>query len=338
LDINEALAVIQRHVQAQPQVRPAISWARLWELYSADPPVSASTFTTYGYLWAARVGGYWSERDVASTTEADVAAYRAVRRNELTKRGGRVVRPATRNREVMLLRTLATWGRARELIAKNPLEGLDDEEEEDNIRETVLTDEMLARAQPWLPHYVLVYVVVVLDSGLRRGEGCALKWGQVDFEHGVIALSRKGTKGRRSRYTTLSARAAELLGNLPRLGEHVFHNPQTLRPYTPDHFLKKWRAACQRGGVKGPDGNVTIHDMRRTFATEMRRASVQESEIMAMGGWTTAEVFTRYNVVNLGDVMEARKKLEAHLRRRTRRPPQRKSSAPLTVPAMLRKD
>jgi integrase len=327
----EVLELLRREISSAPPSRPPITWHRLWELYSADPPVSPNTFTTYGYLWASWLGQWFGERLVSTTTVADVAAYRYKRKNDLTRRGGRTTRPATRNREVMLLRTLATWGMKHgHLPGGNPLATLNDEEYEDNIRETVITAEMLARAQPWLPQLVLVYIVVVLDSGLRRDECRGLRWSQIDFEHGVIEMSRKQTKAKRSRYTQLSGRAAELLQNLPRVGDYVFENPKRRKPYTPDWFFKKWRRACEKGGVTGPDGNVTIHDGRRTFATEMRRAGVQESEIMAMGGWTTPEVFTRYNVISFDDIVAARKKYEAHLRRSARRPARKSEKSMLT--------
>jgi hypothetical protein len=196
VDPAEALEVLRRAIQAAPPPAPALKWSRLWDLYSADPPVSPSTFATYG--------------------------------------------------------------------------------------------------------------------------------------HGVIELSRKGTKARRSRYTQVSSRCAELLQNLPRPGDHVFLNPRTRRPYTPNWFLTKWRRACEKAGVSGPDGNVTIHDGRRTFATEMRRAGVQESEIMDMAGWKTREVFTRYNVVSFDDIIAAKKKYEAHLRRSARRPARQSVESGLT--------
>lgn len=314
----EALEVLRRAIAEQPAPTPPLSWSALWDLYSADPPVAPGTFRTYGYLWDSWVGQHWGGRLVATTTADDVAAYRLKRKNEFTKRGGRATRPATRNREVMLLRTLATFAHKRGKIATNPLAALDDEEEEDNVRETVVTEEMLELARPWLPAIVYVYVVVVMDSGCRRSEACGLRWDQVDLNDGVLALSRKQTKGRRSRYTMLTPRSILLLNNMSRIGPHVFQNPASTRHYQPDYFLKKWRAACRRAGIVGPDGSVTLHDMRRTFATETRRAGIQESEIMAMGGWKTTTVFNRYNVVSLSDVLSAKEKMVAHLRRKTR--------------------
>lgn len=330
-DAAAALETIRRALEAVPPAAPPITWGRLWELYLLDPPVAPNTVTHYGHMWHAHVGHHWGEREAALTTDADVSAYRFKRKNELTKRGKRITRPATRNREVMLLRTLATWGHGQGHLALNPLAGLDDAEPEDNVRETIVTEQQINAVLPWLPQVVTVYVILILDSGLRRSEAASLRWDQVDFDRQVIRLSRKQTKAKRSRYTMLSSRAALLLSNLPRWSGYVFGNPDSGGDhYRPNHFLVQWRRGCERANVTGPDGNVTLHDLRRTFATRTRQAGVPETEIMAMGGWTTAEVFTRYSVVDLGDVQLARKKLEAHLRRSTRRPPKKNASPDLT--------
>jgi integrase len=315
--IREAIAVLGSALAEAERTR--VTWGRLWELYSADPPVKENTFKGYLALWEMALGEYFGEMDAGSTTKSDIAAFRVKRKGDKTKRGGRPIRPATRNREVMLLRTLSSWGTLHGHLQRNPLAGLRDKEPENNVRETVLSEPMLRMVTPWMPQIVTAFVVTVLDSGMRRNEASQLRWEQVNVDHGVIELSRRQTKGEKARLTMLSKRAATLLSNLPRFGIYVFHNPETDSHYTPDFFLKKWRHACECAGLQGPDGNITLHDLRRTFATRGRRAGIQESELMAMGGWSSAEVFTRYSVVGLDDVAEARRRAEAYLRSTNRR-------------------
>jgi integrase len=328
--IREAIAALQ-HALASEQAR--LTWAQLWELYALDPPVTSVTFDGYRHLWNNAVGPYFGERDVAATVHQDIAAYRQKRRGELTKRGKRAIRPATRNREVNVLRALASWGVEQGHLSRSPLAGLDDKEPEDNVRETVVGEDMLRATAPWLPPVVTAFVITCVDSGMRRKEAAAIRWDQVDIERGIVELSRRQVKGgQRSRITMLSARACELLGNLPRIGPYVFANPDNgADHYRPDFFLKKWRRACEIAGIQGPDGNVTLHDLRRTFATRGRRAGIQESELMAMGGWKTAEVFSRYNIVGLDDVALARKRAEAYLRKIDRIPPKKVRKISLTT-------
>lgn len=316
--IREAIATLSQALEATDG--PRITWQRLWDLYSLNPPVKDKTFANYLALWGMAVGEHFGQMDVASTVHVDIAKFREKRKGEKTKSGGRPISPATRNREVMLLRSIATWGTKLGHLNKNPLAGLDDEEEENNVRETVLSEPMLRMVLPWLPQIVVAFVVTVLDSGMRREEAVALRWDQIDVDRGVIELSKRQTKGTRARLTMFSARSAILLRNLPRIGAHVFANPASGKPYSENWFLVKWRNACDCVGLQGPDGNITLHDLRRTFATRGRRAGIQESELMAMGGWKSAEVFARYNVVGLDDVTKARKRAAAYLREISRLP------------------
>jgi hypothetical protein len=53
--------------------------------------------------------------------------------------------------------------------------------------------------------------------------------------------------------------------------------------------LQKKRAVTRAGC---PDR--LVHDLRRTAARDMRRAGLAESDIMALCGWETREMFERY--------------------------------------------
>ncbi|WP_242342699.1 tyrosine-type recombinase/integrase [Anaeromyxobacter terrae] len=89
-------------------------------------------------------------------------------------------------------------------------------------------------------------------------------------------------------------------------------NPETGRPW--QDIRKMWQRACAAAGLDG----IWIHDLRRSFATRARRAGVQESVVMRMGGWKTRAVFDRYNVVADDDVREAARCLQAAAERHGR--------------------
>ena len=48
-----------------------------------------------------------------------------------------------------------------------------------------------------------------------------------------------------------------------------------------------------------------MHDLRRTFAREMRRAGVSEGEIMRLAGWRSRSMFDRYNIIDEADLSRA---------------------------------
>lgn len=72
--------------------------------------------------------------------------------------------------------------------------------------------------------------------------------------------------------------------------------------------------ACLDVGIKtgrtGRDGLV-FHDLRHTFNTNMRKAGVSESVIMAITGHASREMFDRYNTVDSTDKQQAVAQMDA---------------------------
>jgi hypothetical protein len=68
--------------------------------------------------------------------------------------------------------------------------------------------------------------------------------------------------------------------------------------------------ACGAAGKRLRYVGLILHDMRRTGARNLRRAGVAEGVIMRLGGWKTASVFRRYDIVNQADIVDALQKLE----------------------------
>ena len=122
---------------------------------------------------------------------------------------------------------------------------------------------------------VLVYVLI--DTGIRRGECCGLKWEDVDIESQVITIRRnlcytpaRGVyvdtpKSGRVREVDIGPETAALLRAFKNqsAGEFVFtqEGSQTpMHPQSPTRYLKKLSGRC---GV--PD--LHPHKLRHTFAS-----------------------------------------------------------------------
>ena len=61
-------------------------------------------------------------------------------------------------------------------------------------------------------------------------------------------------------------------------------------------------------------GGFTLHDLRSTFNTNMRKSGVDKSVIMKITGHSTDAMFRRYNTVDQEDRTEAVRKFEGFLR------------------------
>jgi len=142
--------------------------------------------------------------------------------------------------------------------------------------------------------------------GLRAGELCALKWGDIDPERREINISRsyniyegeKGTKGNKSRVTVypdiLKAVLEPLRGNAD---DWVFSikDDEVLSYYT---LRRAMRSAAKKAGAD----SITLHSLRHSINTALLEAGVNPELLRASFGWMAAdtqEIYTHRELYNL---------------------------------------
>ena len=125
------------------------------------------------------------------------------------------------------------------------------------------------------------YLRLLIDTGIRRGEACALRWENVDFKTNMITIAgnlcyspKKGIyldtpKNGRSRTVDVDPAVMELLHQLRReqsttcLSAWVFSqmdSPEPMHPQSPTRYMKKF---SERYGVP----NLHPHLLRHSFAS-----------------------------------------------------------------------
>ena len=125
-------------------------------------------------------------------------------------------------------------------------------------RTRILTLEEIARLLTACTAHSRPFVLLALNTGVRRGEILGLTWDRIDLAAGVLTLTHtKNGKGRRIPMNDL---VREMLRALPRSGPYVFGGD---RPY--GAIKTAWRAACRPASLNG----VRFHDLRHTAATYM---------------------------------------------------------------------
>lgn len=255
---------------------------------------------------AAHLLRHLGTKAVMALTSDDVAAYRTARGKETTVRGG-PPSPATKDREIELLQRFLNDAVASRTIPSNPIAHVP-YLRVPNVRQTVVQsstfDSCLAKISE-RSRWMVPILTTAYDTGMRISEVLGLLWTQIDLPAGRLVLSPEQTKAEDMRTVILSERVLASLRALQANPWHpaspyVFAHPVTGRP----------RTIPRKGFAKAFPAGVHIHDLRRSFATEARRAGEAEGVVMRLGGWKTRAVFDRYAIVQEDDLREAQRALQ----------------------------
>jgi integrase len=187
---------------------------------------------------------------------------------------------------------------------------------ERNVRDRIVSPEEFEIIKSQLPEYALI-LLLGYYLGMREGEILNLRERQVHFygngaEEGSIELYDGETKSGEGRKIPFGSLIGEFLKD--HLTRQKNGGPEgflftTEKGNLLGNFRRGFQRACKRVGIKG----LCFHDFRHTAITNMRKAGVNISVIMAISGHKTMAMFRRYNRIDLDDGREAMRKLEAYL-------------------------
>ncbi len=246
-----------------------------------------------------------------SLTAADAEAYVARRIQQGAK-------PSTVNREMTvlkhMLRRAVTW----EYLSRNPfldaqgeaVQGLKPLREPPG-RGRFLSSEEIDRlltacqfedARSELGRgYLRAFILVALNTGMRRNEILAISRRQLDWQNRLVTLTE--TKNGEQRYVYLNEIAFRALRSLPsKLDDDRFF------PFRPHQVSMAVKRAVRRAGLE----DFRLHDCRHTFASYQAMAGIQPRGLQALLGHKDSRMTMRYshlsdaylraavNAVNLG--------------------------------------
>jgi integrase len=245
----------------------------------------------------------------------DITADRIARYTAARLEAGK--QPATVNRELAALRRMFSLAvRAGKLAGRPPITLLT----EDNAREGFIDRPEFERFLGKLRELDEAAVADVVEFAyltcLRRGNalGAVWTWFSLRVEHdmvvgGSVRLPGTVTKNKRPLALALTGQLLALVARrwAQRVPEspYVFHR----RGRRLVRFDTAWDAACEAVGLPG----LLFHDLRRSGARNYRRAGVGEDVFQRIGGWKTASMLKRYNIVDERDLADAGERLSVFL-------------------------
>jgi integrase len=227
--------------------------ARLWEEYKSSKPDSKSINTDRGNF-ENHLKPDFGNREPHNIIRLDVDRLRI----KLLK----TLKPQTVKHVLGLLKRIVHYGVARQLCQNLNFEL--EPVKVDNQKTEDLNPEQLKRLLTEIDNSTDIEAAnimrLALYTGMRRGEMFKLKWNDIDFQRGFIAI--KNPKGGVSQKIPLNEQARQVLENHPRTSEYVFVRPDG-EPFT--DIRRRVNPIKQAAGI--PDDFRALHGLRHTYAS-----------------------------------------------------------------------
>lgn len=171
----------------------------------------------------------------------------------------------------------------------NPVRGLKLKEPEGRLR--YLTREEYAHLISVAEGYLRDFIILGVQTGMRRGELMRLRWDRVDLQQKFIHLRAEDTKAGKPRSIPLNDEAVQCLAARleHKQNDYVFHSTKPGAEHLADP-KRSFASACKRSGISG----VTPHVLRHTTASWMAIAGVPMLEICKILGHSSMQVTMRY--------------------------------------------
>jgi integrase len=216
------------------------------------------------------------------------------------------VQPATVNRKLAFLRAVvnAAWREWAWVESAPKIKLLPGEKQ----RRRFLQPHEVHRLVAALPYPYNDCAMLAVSTGLRQANVFGLRWDQVNLQYRCATFPEQVMKNGLPFSCALNDTAVEVIvAQLGKHDEYVFRrrDGQQINGLP----SKVWKAALAKAGLV----DVRWHDLRHTWASLMRQAGVELSELQEMGGWESAIMVQRYAHLNVEHLVGHAKKMDGLL-------------------------
>ncbi len=225
--------------------------------------------------------------------EATVDKVRVIGGRESNRRRMRRARPATVNRELAVIKHMMRRAVDWRYVAENRVAKIKPLKEAPG-RTRFLSLEEIGRLleacdaealiSPLARVYLKPFVLLALNSGMRRNEILGLTRRAIDWQNRMVTL--EATKNGDIRHVYLNDTAAEALRSLP-----ARIDTDRLFPFKPSQVSMAFRRAVKRAKI----ADFRLHDARHTFASYQAMAGVQGRGLQELLGHKDGRMTMRYS-------------------------------------------
>jgi integrase len=166
--------------------------------------------------------------------------------------------------------------------------------------------------KPNSPPHLKPIIITGYHTGMRRGELLGLQWSHIDRDNGFIRLPAELTKEKKPKSIPLNKYVRETLDALPRHLHHGYVFTYKKRPIL--KLRRSFESACKNTGIpygRKTENGITLHDLRGTFKSNLRRAGVGRIERDTILGHSLQGMDVHYQDVTDEDLQTAMSKYTA---------------------------
>jgi integrase len=198
----------------------------------------------------------------------------------------KVVKPPSVRRELVVLRHVFEVARREWAIPlrENPLKRIRlPQDGRPRERRLLAGDEtqlyaIISKRSAW---YLRPFLLLLVETGMRRGELLSIRWRDVDFANSTVLILT--TKNGHPRRIPLTLAALKTLEALPRRSEKVF-------PVSPNAIRLAWERLRARAGL--PD--LHLHDLRHEAISRFFELGLSVPEVAMISGHREPRMLSRY--------------------------------------------
>jgi integrase len=266
---------------------------------------SAISFADFADVWRERVAPTLKPRSrerwfgiVEKHLKAGFpGALRAITTSEaelyIARRSEAGANAATINREMTVLKHMLRRAVVWEYLSRNQIENIKPLKERPGRTRFLSIEEVeklleactFQEARSELGRgYLRSFVLIALNTGMRRNEILGLSRKSVDWQNHMVTLAN--TKNGEARHIYLNDTAIETLRSLP-----ARIDTERLFPFGPWQITMAFSRAAKRAGIE----DFRLHDLRHTFASYQAMAGVQARGLQALLGHKDNRMTMRYS-------------------------------------------
>jgi integrase len=216
--------------------------------------------------------------------------------------------PIAANRALSAIRALFNFALRRGIIEATPAALVERPGEEIQRERTLVADEIKAvwAASRGLGYPFGDFFQIALITGQRRDEVARMRWQDLDLKDGIWLLPAEATKAGRGHIVPLAPLALDILRGLPRKATTGRASPFvfTTSGDVPISGFSKAKPRLDQAISKARGDALapwTIHDMRRTAATQMGRLGVSRfiiGKVLNHADRTVTGIYDRHAYVS----------------------------------------